>query len=172
LKKKQELELYEEILNNKNSLEEEMLELQKEFLKMLNKKVNYLTKRDDLVNLLYELRYYKTIYISNEKSIGDIEILNNAINKIMKKIITIACKSGIIKIICMDIDLNFEIIKYALDTKIIELEEIRLYFETKEDEILIKVYDKEIFEKQGRKRIKTDKKILEVKNKKMIKLFN
>ena len=40
---------------------------------------------------------------------------------------------------------------YAIDTKIINLEEIRVYFEYSKDEMTIKIYDKEIFEKQGMK---------------------
>ncbi len=36
----------------------------------------------------------------------------------------------------------------------------------------IKVYDKEIFEKQGMKKIENPNKQLEVKQKKMLKIFN
>ena len=172
LKEKHELEEYQEIANNKKSIQEEMIALQKEFLKFMNKKISHLTTRDELVDMLYELRYYKTIFIDAQTCIKDVEILNNAIDKIMKKLITIACKSGIIKIISMDIALNYEIIKYALDTKIINLEGIKLYLEQDENYLMIKVYDNEIFEKQGRKKINASHKKLEVKYKKMIKIFN
>lgn len=173
LKKKQELESYYEILKNKNSIEDEIIELEKEFIIFLNKKLNKLESRDEIVDLLYELRYIKNIYIKKDTLISDVEILNNAIDKIMKKAITKACKMGVMKIISMDIALNYEIIKYALDTKIINLEEIRLNFEKQENNLIIKVFDKEVFEKQGKKKISNlDNNILEVKYKRNIKLFN
>jgi len=82
------------------------------------------------------------------------------------------CKLGAIKIISMDINLNFEIIKYALDTKIMELEKIKLYFEQDEKGLLIRVFDKDIIEKQGRKKVKLSKDILEVKLRRKVKLFS
>lgn len=171
LKKKQELEYYERILKNKNSLEEEVIELQKEFLIFLNKKLNKLETRDEIINILYELRYIKNIYIQDGKLVSNIEILNTAIDKIMKKAITKACKLGAIRIISMDIALNYEIIKYALDTKIINLDEIRLCFEKQDNNLIIKIFDKEVFEKQGKKKVETTKNLLEVRYGRNIRLF-
>jgi len=171
LKKKQELEYYERILKNKNTIEEDVIELQKEFLIFLNKKLNKLETRDEIINILYELRYIKNIYIQDKKLVSDIEILNTAIDKIMKKAITKACKLGAIRIISMDINLNYEIIKYALDTKIINLDEIRLCFEKQENSLIIKIFDKEVFEKQGKKKVETTKNILEVRYGRNVRLF-
>ena len=72
----------------------------------------------------------------------------------------------------MDIGLNFEIIKYALDTKIINIEQIKLEFDIDDKGLIIRVYDKDNFEKQGRKQIKATKKTLEVAKKRKIKLFS
>ena len=73
----------------------------------------------------------------------------------------------------MDISLNYEIIKYALNTTIINLEQIRLSFDIDENGLVIRVYDKDNFEKQGRKPISSGKKkILEVPLKRRVKLFS
>ena len=72
----------------------------------------------------------------------------------------------------MDINLNYEIILYAIDTKIIDLEQVKLYFVKEKDGLIIKVYDKDVFEKQGRKKIEMNKKTLAQKEKRKIKLFN
>ena len=69
----------------------------------------------------------------------------------------------------MDINLNFEIIKYALDTRIMELEKIKLYFDSDEGGIIIRVFDKDIIEKQGRKKVDFNKKTLEVKLRRKVK---
>lgn len=174
---KQEIEFYEKILNSENdkkSIEEILIELEKEFLIFLNRKVNIIETREQIVDIIYELRYIKNIPIEKGKFFSNIDVLNNGVDRILKKVITKACKMGIIKIISMDIGLNFEIIKYALDTKMINLEQIRLNFELQEKEkyLIIKIFDKEVYEKQGRKKIEPSKDLLEVKYNKNIKLFN
>ena len=154
------------------SISKVVIDLQKEFLIFLNKKLEKMILRDEIVDFIYELRYIKYIPLSQGQFISNINDLNNAIDKILKKAITIASKNGILKIISMDINLNFEILKYAIDTKIIDLEEVRLLIKKSEDGIIIQVYDKEILEKQGGKKIEKAKGLLEVKYEKMLKIFN
>ena len=171
-KKKEILKKSYELYTCKQSLDEVIVENQKNFLFFVEKRLSKMKTRDEILDVLYELRYYKTLRISKKVSIKDIEELDVQIDKIMKKAITMLCKIGAIKIISMDINLNFEIIKYALDTKIIELEKIKLYFDTDDKGLLIRVFDKDIIEKQGRKKVDISKKTLEVKLKRKIKLFS
>ena len=49
---------------------------------------------------------------------------------------------------------------------------LRLLIKKSEDGIIIQVYDKEILEKQGGKKIEKAKGLLEVKYEKMLKIFN
>ena len=125
--------------------------------------------RDEIINILYEIRYYKKLKISKDLYIEELE---NLLDKTLKKAITMLCKLGSMKIISMDIDLNFDIIKYALDTKIIDLEEIKIAVKPDEEGLIIRVFDKDVFEKQGRKRTKVNRKTLEIKENRKIKLFN
>lgn len=171
-KKKEILKRSYELYSCKQTLDEVIIENQKNFLFFVEKRMSKMKTRDEILDVLYELRYYKTLRISKKVAIKDIEELNVQIDKIMKKAITMLCKLGAIKIISMDINLNFEIIKYALDTKIIELEKIKLYFDEDEQGLLISVFDKDIIEKQGRKKVDMSKKNLEVKLRRKIKLFS
>ncbi len=172
LNEKQRIQETIELYRFDNNLEETVISFQKEFLHFMEKKLNKMNTRDEIIDIIYELRYYKTLRISKDVKISDIEDLSNYIDKIQKKAVTLLCKLGAIKIISMDINLNYEIIKYALDTKIIDLEQIILYFEIDAEGLIIKVYDKENFEKQGRKKIKITNKTLEVRKNRKIKLFN
>ncbi len=157
----------------KGTFYEALVNCQKQFLLFIDKKVNKINTRDELIDIIYEIRYYKSLKISKEVSIYEIDELRKYIDKIMKKVITKLCKIGAMKIISMDINLNFEIINYALDSKIIQLEEIRLFFDIDDDNsLIIKVFDKDAIEKQGRKQIDITHKILDVKLKRKIKLFN
>lgn len=160
-----------EIYTSKCTFEDAILECQKNFLHFVDKRLNKMKTRDEIIDVLYELRYYQNLKISKKQSIKDNEDLMVLVDKIMKKAITMLCKLGAIKIISMDINLNFEIIKYALDTKIMELEKTKLMFDQDNDGLIIRVFDKDIIEKQGRKRVNISKKTLEVKLNRRIKLF-
>ena len=171
----QEKKLIEETLefyNCKEKPQEVLIELQKEFLNFIYKKLCKMKTRDEIINILYEIRYYKKLKISKDLYITDIEELENLLDKTLKKAITMLCKLGSMKIISMDIDLNFDIIKYALDTKIIDLEEIKIAVKPDEDGLIIRVFDKDVYENQGRKRTKVNRKTLEIKENRKIKLFN
>jgi len=148
LQEKKRLEEALEFYKCKENSEEVLIELQKEFLNFIYKKLCKMNTRDEIVNILYEIRYYKRLKISKEKYITDIEELDDLLDKILKKAITMLCKLGSMRIISMDIDLNFDIIKYALDTKIIDLEEIKIAVKPEEEGLIIRVFDKEVFEKQ------------------------
>ena len=170
--KKEYLKKTYDIYLCKENLDEMIIENQQNFLHFVDKRLSKMKTRDEIIDVLYELRYYKTLRISKKLAIKDIEVLNNQVDKIMKKAVTMLCKIGAIKIISMDINLNFEIIKYALDTKIIELEKIKLYFDEDAEGLLIRVFDKDIIEKQGRKKVKLTKNTIDVKLRRKIKLFS
>ena len=128
--------------------------------------------RDEIVDAIYELRYFRYLKYDEEKFTSDIDELEKICDRILKKAITKLCKLGGIRIISMDINLNYEIIRYALDTKIINLEETRLQIDKVEGGIIISVFDKDVIEKQGKKKVDIDKKSLEIRLKRKIKLFN
>ena len=172
VKRRNELIQFLEIVSERYEQKEEIIELQKNFLNFIDKKISKITDRNDFIDILYEIRYYRNIMIFENKYTKECEELEKQITKILKKIIIKCCKLGYMKIFSMDINLNYDIINYAIDTKIINLEEIRVYFEYSKDEMTIKIYDKEIFEKQGMKKIENPNKQLEVKQKKMLKIFN
>lgn len=161
-----------QVYNCKETEEEVLINLQKEFLIFIEKKLSKIKTRDEIIDVICELRYYSRLKISKNKTTLDISEINEVFDRVLKKSITILCKIGAMKIISMDINLNFEIIKYALDTKIINLEEIKIALVIDDQGLIIKVFDKDVFEKQGRKKIEISKNILEVKTNRKIKIFN
>ena len=160
-----------ELYVDKDTLDNAIIESQINFLHFLERKLSKMKTRDEIIDLLYELRYYRTLKISKVLFVKDVEEIESTVDKILKKAITMLCKLGAIKIISMDINLNFEIIKYALDTRIMELEKTKLYFDCDENGLIIRVFDKDVIEKQGRKKVDFNKKTLEVKLKRKIKLL-
>lgn len=151
---------------------EELIILQKYFLEYFCKKVSKMTLREEIIHAIYQIRLYKNLVLCEGKNIKSCKELKNDLDSALKLLITNACKIGVIKIISMDIETNFEIMKFVLDTKIIDLEQIKIYLEIEEKDIQIKVYDKEIFEKQGKIQFSGNKKDIEIRKKRKVKLFN
>lgn len=172
LKHKAKLEDYNEIYKNKNTIDKDIIELEKSFLKLMEQKIINATTNEEIIDNIYILRYLKNININKEYQIRDIAVLDKYIDKILKIAITRACKSGIIKIISLDINTNYEIIKYAIDSKIIDLQEIKISIELIKDKLNIKIYDKEIYEKEKEIKFNGNKNDFEIKLKKIVKLFN
>ena len=169
---KEEIKEFTEIFCNIGTFEENLIESQKNFLNFVYKRLLKMKTSDEIINVIYQLRYYRRLNIAKKTIIEDYEEIDFVFNKVLRKAITMLCKLGGMKIITMDIKLNFEIIKYILDTKIINLEQIKMAFATDVDALLIRVYDKNIYEKQGRKRLDVSKLSLEVKTGHKMKLFS
>jgi len=166
------LKIYYSILNNSKTLEKEMVNFQKYFLEYMDKKIEKIEIREEIISVLYELRYYQNLLFSEGILLKDYEPLKFEVNKVLKSIITKACKMGIIKIISMNIETNFEILKYVLDNRIINLEDIKIYVNLENEKISIKVYDKEVFDKQINIKFSGNKKDIIIRKKRLIKLFN
>ena len=140
-------------IENKLALLKE-LELEKQNKEILSTKVNELLnlvckaikiqidnaeEKEEIIRLVYVIRYFGLIYISEKEQVKD----KIDINLIQKLIITKACKQRIITIFSKNIKENYEIIKNILQTDIIELEKMYLKFILKDGKTLLEIYDEE-----------------------------
>lgn len=173
IKQWNQLKIYHEVGKQEDvPYELEVLELQKCFLKFLQKKIERLVLREEMMEIIYQLRYYQNMMLFDDVLVREHAELMKHFDFVFKMAITKACKMGVIKIISMQIDTNFELLKYVFDTRIIDLEEIKIYVELEQkNSIFIKVYDKDVFEKQGREEFLGNKKDIVIKKKRMVNLF-
>lgn len=168
---KQEIKDTVDLYTSAKDFETAVIECQKNFLKFIYKRLCKMKTRDEIIDVIYQLRYYRKLKVTPNTCIDDYEEIELEFDKVLKKAITALCKLGAMNIFSMSINLNFEIIKYIIDTKIINLEQIKVAFSQDLEGLIIKVYDKDIFEKQGRKRIDRRNFSLELKTGHKVKLF-
>ncbi len=157
---------------NYEKVEEELIKLQKLFLKIIEKKVEMINLREEIIKMLYQLRLFQNLVFSEGMLVKDCKQIANVFEHTQKLLLTKACKLGIIKIVSMDIQTNFDILKNVFDTKIIDLEQIKIYLELEKENIMFKVYDKEVFEKQVQIKWNGNKKDIIIRKKKKINIFN
>lgn len=163
---------YAYIYTNTDSLETAVIKSQIEYLKLYDKKIANDENRDQILDIIYELRYYEKINLNNRRKIESIDKLKTQVDVILKKALTKACNYGIIRILSLNIAMNFDIINLILESNMLDLEDARVELEVlSEDEINVKIYDKDVFEREEVIKFKGTVKDLQVKQRKQIKVF-
>jgi len=176
VKKKDEISNKYKILNEinfdadyKSEIKRLLIALQKEFLKLFNRKIIDTQSRKEILQIIYLFRYYKLIYINKNKQIKDIKELEENISETEKLLITKACELKTLNILSKNIEENYKLVSNILSYNIIEIEAINLEFKKSDKNVIITIYDDETMEDTI---IYDANEELNVKFNKKIKLFN
>lgn len=173
-KLQKDFDLLKDINFNKvNNILKDIDKLQKIFLRdILFKKINDSDDRNEIIDCMYELRYYNFLPYTKELIIKDVKDFTADINIVKENIIKKLYDKKIINTISTNEKNDIEIIKNIFDLKIINLEDIYLQIKKKDNTFFIKIYDeKETLETQIELNLEFNKKD-KIKLNKKIKLFN
>lgn len=139
----EEREAFYQEINFDNSEKEELLEkLQEIFLKLMEQKIKKVEDKKDILNQIYELRYY----FIQIKERGLFKEQKEKQNKIKKQILKKAIEEKVCNPISKEEDLNENILSVLFDLKIVNLENIYLQIEEEETGTKVEVYDEKILE--------------------------
>ena len=158
--------------DNKNNVYKHIDILQEIFIKeiFIDKIENALSKTE-LINCIYELRYYSFLPYNNEMNIRDVEKFKEHLEKAKELLIKKLYNNKVINTLSTNEKNDIEIVKKIFDLKIINLEDIYLQIRKKDDEYNIKFYDeKETLETDEIIKLDFNKKD-KIKLNKKIKLF-
>ena len=143
---------------------DQTLELCRMFLLGLREKIKNIENEKEIIELIYELRYYRFIMYGNE-FLKDIKELKISFAKTIKSLIDKATKLKVIENVSEDSKENFVILKMIFDTQIIDLQSISIEPKEENNIIYLQYYDGKVLES---KKITQAKKI---KIKKKTKIF-
>lgn len=124
-----------------------MIDLQKVFLKCLYIKIEKAQEKEEIIELLYILRYYNLIFITSKKQIKDMQELKEERITLEDTLIRKANEFKVINRITNEESTNMEIIRNVLYTKIIMLDNIGIELQKNGEALEIKFYDGDIYEK-------------------------
>ena len=127
-------------------------------------KIKNIENKKEIIELIYELRYYRFIMYGNE-FLKDIKELKISFAKTIKSLIDKATKLKVIENVSEDSKENFVILKMIFDTPIIDLQSISIEPKEENNIIYLQYYDGKVLES---KKITQAKKI---KIKKKTKIF-
>ena len=100
--------------------------------------------------MIYEFRYYCLIPISKKENISDVSEISESIQKVMNTIIDNSIDKELITNFSNSASLCYTILKHIFETKIIDLEEIKIkinnikeekYLNEVKNKIAISIYD-------------------------------
>ena len=154
--------------NQKESVYKLIIDLQKYIIKCFYKNVQNSNNKQEIIELIYKYRYYCYIPISTKNNINEEEKLQKYIEKLGVEIIKKAIEIKAIPQITEDVELNYQITRKILLSKIISLEDINIKIIQNKENTILKVYDEEI--EDAEMTIKKEK--LKVKINKKIKFVN
>lgn len=148
---KTEIDLLNKIVKvykDKNAIESSLIELQRSTISCFYKKIEVYDLKRELINLVYEMRYYNFLPINKEKRIKDTKELDVDLNYIKKKLVSKLYYNKILDVFSKDYDKNYFILKHIFDTKTINITklDVKLHYENKK--LFIEYYDENVLEKK------------------------
>ena len=155
----------------KKELNKNLINLQKEIIKCMYLDTKKIKTKQDLIEQIYKYRYYSLLPINEEELICNKKELSSYLNKLTKAIIEKAIKMKVINKIINIEEINFEITKKLLLSKIVSLQDINIKPNYKDGNLMLTIYDEEIEDNKINIQI-IQKKELNMKLNKKIKLFN
>lgn len=121
------------LLENRD-IEETLIQFQEIFLEAFEKNIEKVEKKEEIINLIYEYRYYQMLPFDKNRNICEKEQLKNKIEEIEEKILQKAISNKVI-----NENIEKTIFHYIFLTKIINLEEIYIQVKKEEDEVIIEL---------------------------------
>lgn len=130
------------------TIETETLEFQKVFLECYKIRIKKASTKQEIIDLIYEFRYYLNIPYTKGKNINQIKSLNKKIEDIFKLLLNKAINEKIIIKASNNEDINFDILKNIFNTKIIKLESMKIEIVSQKNNFYLQVFDEETFDKK------------------------
>lgn len=155
-----------------NNIYKYINKLQKIFLEnIFSVKIDKAENRNELINCLYELRYYNFLPYTKEKIIADVQEFKEDIENLKVKLIKKLYSNKLINTLSTNEKNDIEIVKNIFNLKIIDLEDIYIEIKNNNEKYIIQLYDdKETLDKEIEINLEFNKKD-KIKLNRKIKLF-
>lgn len=148
-----------------------LIKLQQLFLKGFIKKIQNAQNKQEIIKLIYELRYYCILPFDNKKIIWQVESLEKCLKRVVSKLIIKAQDLKVINKISTEEEIDIKILKNIFTTRIINLEELNIKIKKEKEHYYIQLFDENVIEEIIEIE-QINSKELEIKLNKKIKLFN
>ncbi len=151
---------------------EKLINLCKYVLKTFRIRVQKAQTREELLKLVYEVRYFRELNWNNEKKLKEIKELSVSFYKVMIKLIKKLINFKWADTICTIPKVNLKTLVNIFNSKIIDLDNLIVETEYVNNGIKIRYYDTNVLENEFIIELKENVDFKKLKLKKKIKVFN
>lgn len=152
--------------------EQDLIAVQKLFIDCFNNFIQKIEFKKDMIELIYELRYYELILFNNKKYIKDVKELKDKLEKTEEMVIQKAITLKVLEPITQDEILNTKILKNIFKLRVLELENLELKMNKKDNTTMeVEFIDGESIETTITIKEKEFTKAQNIRWKKKVKLF-
>ena len=151
-----------------------LIKLQKVFLKVYQLKIQKTNEKSEIVDCIYELRYYTVLPYNEKINIGEVKEIQKELQETRRLLLDKAQELKVIIVTSKNKEIDDEILKNIFTIRILTLEDIYIKLIKEKDKVYIQLFDDDIFEEKVELKDfgNINKKDLEVKVNKKIKVFN
>ena len=174
MEQKYELLKLVEVKELEKEIENMLAKLQKIFLRCYKIKITNSSEKADIINRLYEFRYYSVLPFTEEINTSEVKGIQKELKETRRLLLDKAQELKVITITSKNKEIDDEILKNIFIIRMISLEDVYIKLIKEKDKVYLQLFDEEMFEEKVElKDFGTiNKKDLEIKVNKKIKVFN
>ena len=163
-----------EVKEVEKEIENMLIKLQKIFLKCYQLKIKEINGKSEMIDCIYELRYYHLLPFTHEMNVSEVKGIQKELQETRRLLLDKAQELKVIIIASKNKQIDDEILKNIFTIRMITLEDVYIKLIKEKDKVHLQLFDDEIFEEKVELKDfgNINKKDLEIKMNKKIKVFN
>ena len=134
------------LLKKDKAVYKALIQLQRQVISCLYKKIEVYDLKKELINLVYEMRYYNFLPVENEKKIKDIKELELDLRSIQKKLTNKLCENKAVDTFAKDYNINYNIVKYIFVAKLTSINKLQVLLKYQNQKLFLSYYDEKVLE--------------------------
>jgi len=112
----------------------------------LYRKIEVYDLKKELINLIYEIRYYNLLPVENSQNINTIKELEVDLRNIQKRFVNKLCENKVVDIFSKDYNINYNILKYIFSTKMTNINKIQINLKYQNNKLYMQYFDENVIE--------------------------
>ena len=136
------------VVRERRTVRDYSIAFMQEVIKCFAANLDKMSSKDEAMDIIYKMRYFRKIRVTQNEKVEDVPELWNDIRKILRFVITKGCRGKVFNVFCNDVESNFSIFEVALDTAIPNYEDIDISIRLNGELLEVIIYDNDVVDKQ------------------------
>ncbi len=141
-----EIKSLSKIISKEKNIYVNLIELQRNVMMGLYRKIEVYDLKKELINLIYEIRYYNLLPVENNQNINTIKELEVDLRNIQKRFVNKLCENKVVDIFSKDYNINYNILKYIFSTKMTNINKIQINLKYQNNKLYMQYFDENVIE--------------------------